>query len=88
MLGALGAGKSTVLNILNSKSQHSGKRVFHSSNSLKGVTQDFDSDIADIPGIGRVFLCDSPGLADQRIPIDKWTKIYNESIGSKKIMFH
>ena len=46
MLGALGAGKSTVLNILNSKSQHSGKKVFHSSNSKYGVTQEFDYDIA------------------------------------------
>ena len=83
MLGALGAGKSTVLNILNSKSQKSNKKTFLSSNSMKGVTQKFDSDIAEIPELGFVFLCDSPGLADTSFQIEKWTDLYNESIADK-----
>jgi GTPase Era involved in 16S rRNA processing len=87
VLGALGAGKSTVLNILNSKSNNSNKKVFISSNSLNGCTQEFDSDIAEIPELGRVFLSDSPGLADPRLPIDMWTNLYNKSIANKNIKF-
>jgi hypothetical protein len=54
---------------------------------LNGCTQEFDQEIADIPELGRVFLCDSPGLADPRLPIDKWTNLYNQSIANKKIKF-
>ncbi len=54
---------------------------------MQGVTQEFESDIAVVPDLGFVFLCDSPGLADPSIKIDKWIDLYNKSIADKNIKF-
>lgn len=44
VLGAIGAGKSTMLNILSSQSQTPvNKMLFKSSNQMTGCTQKFDS---------------------------------------------
>jgi putative ribosome biogenesis GTPase RsgA len=70
VLGALGAGKSTFLNILNSQDSRPGRKEFVASNSLKGFTKDFPADVLAVNGYGPVKLIDSPGLADPNIPID------------------
>lgn len=84
-LGALGAGKSTILNILNSQGvNEQTRKEFVSSNSLKGCTQEFFYDIAPIPSIGQVQLIDSPGLADPNLLIDIWVRLYNNTIASQR----
>ncbi len=70
MLGALGAGKSTVLNVLNGQALKSEKKEFVASNQLTGCTQKFDYDISPFPFVGLVQLIDSPGLSDPNLPID------------------
>ena len=49
VIGARGAGKSTILNILNSQSNRMGAVEFEASNSLKGLTKDFTSDVMPFP---------------------------------------
>ncbi len=49
VIGALGAGKSTILNILNSQSNRMGRVEFQASNLLKGLTKDFTSDVMPFP---------------------------------------
>ena len=52
VLGALGAGKSTVLNVLNGQSMKSNKKEFVASNSQIRCTQKFDYDISQLPFLG------------------------------------
>ncbi len=87
VVGPLGAGKSTILNSLNSESRSAFKKVFKSSNALIGCTQEFDSTIAEIAALGSVALYDSPGLADPNFPIDRWTTLYNKDIACQKLKF-
>ncbi len=80
MIGPLGAGKSTILNILSSQSQSASKKVFKSSNALTGCTQLFDYTEAVVGGVGSTVLYDSPGLSDPNLPIDKWIALFNNTI--------
>jgi putative ribosome biogenesis GTPase RsgA len=85
LLGALGAGKSTIVNILNSKNTNANRVEFVASNSFKGFTKDFVTDVMPMSGVGIVKLIDSPGLADPNIPIDQWVKKYNLQLKGEAI---
>ena len=83
VIGARGVGKSTILNIFNSQSNRTARVEFEASNSLKGFTKDFTSDIMTFPYTDNVRLIDSPGLADPNLPIDQWVNKYNQQVTSK-----
>ena len=84
VLGPLGAGKSTIMNIINSQALKQNKKEFVASNSLVGCTQEFSYDTSVFEIVGQVKLIDSPGLADPNILIDVWVNLFNNSIGTPK----
>jgi hypothetical protein len=84
VLGALGAGKSTMLNILNAQGLNQSRKEFVASNSLSGCTQEFSYDISPFDVVGQVQLLDSPGLADPNLLIDVWVRLYNNTVASQK----
>lgn len=45
----------------------------------------FQNVSAEIEGLGRVVLYDSPGLSDPNISINKWSDLFNSSIAQKGI---
>ena len=49
VIGGLAAGKSTILNILNSQSNRMGRVEFEASNLRKGHTKNFTSDVMPFP---------------------------------------
>ena len=80
VLGALGAGKSTVLNNISAAGMSTDSVRFAASNSLAGCTKAFNYDFVPFPKGEQIQLIDSPGLADPSIPLDVWVRLYNSQI--------
>jgi ATPase subunit of ABC transporter with duplicated ATPase domains len=73
VIGALGAGKSTVMSIISNHDLTSSP--FVSSNSVVGCTQQISTYYSDVV---KAYLTDTPGLGDKNIPVSQWLNIYND----------